>query len=234
VLSTSIGTTRELWTAQVAAFSGAFRVITCDTRGHGRSGVPAGEYTLERLGRDVLAVLDAEGIEAAAVCGISLGGLTAMWLGAQAPARISGLVLANTAARVGSVESWTERIALVRGSGMSAIADRAMPLWFSAAFRERDPVTVARFRGMVAACNPDGYIGCCAALRDADLREAITRIRCPTMVIAGRHDQATTIEAAEFIRSHVSNAQITTLDAAHLSNVEQAEAFNRAVAGHLS
>lgn len=233
LLSNSIGTTRELWDAQVAPFSSSFRVITYDTRGHGRSDQPPGEYSMADLGRDVLAIMDAERIDTAHICGISLGGLTAMWLGVHAPERLSGLVLANTAARVGSVESWTERIALVRADGMEALAARAMQLWFSSVFRERDPGTVERFREMLAGCPVDGYIGCCAALRDADFREAIAQIRCPTLVIAGTHDQATTLEAAEFLRAQVPGAQLVTVDAAHLSNVEQSERFNEAVLAHL-
>src|SRR5262245_8776811 len=109
----SIGTTRDLWRAQMPALVGTYRVIRYDARGHGSSSAPAGNYSIEQLGRDALAILDAEGTQRAHICGISLGGLTAMWLGVNAPERVSSLVLANTAARIGTLQSWTDRIALV-------------------------------------------------------------------------------------------------------------------------
>ena len=229
LLSNSIGTTRDLWTRQLEAFSSVYRVIRYDTRGHGDSDVPEGEYSLDQLGRDVLAILDAEGIASAHVCGLSLGGITAQWLAVHAPHRIAGLVLCNTAARLGSVESWTERIALVQNAGMSAVAERAVSIWFSPAFRDRDRDTVHSYRAMLQSCEPLGYAGCCAALRDADLRDAITTIRCPTLVVGGRSDKATSLEAAEFLRDQVPGATLVALDAGHLSNVESAAEFTATV-----
>jgi len=229
LMSNSIGTTRELWARQLEAFSSVYRVIRYDTRGHGESSVPAGEYRLEQLGGDALAILDAEGIASAHVCGLSLGGITAMWLGVNAPDRVKSLVLANTAARIGSLESWTERLALVRSGGMAAVAERAIGIWFSEEFRQRSPETVHDYRAMIESCSPDGYAGCCAALRDGDLRPAIENIRCPTLVIAGRKDVATTIEAAELIASRISGSTMVALDSGHLSNVERAAEFSAAV-----
>lgn len=229
LLLNSIGTTMELWGRQTPAFRVAFRVVRYDARGHGRSSVPAGEYSIEQLGRDALAVLDAAGAAEAHICGISLGGLTAMWLGVHAPSRVKSLVLANTAARVGTDRGWTERMTLVRTHGMQAVADRAIPIWFSPEFRARDADTVHGFRAMLQQCSPDGYLGCCAALRDADLREQIGAIACPVLAIAGRTDPSTPVSAAELIRDRIPGSQLLTLDSAHLSNVEQAEAFTSAV-----
>ena len=229
LLINSIGCTREMWARNVPAFTKGFRVIRYDARGHGRSSTPHGEYTLAQLGRDALAVLDAAGVQSAHVCGISLGGITAMWMGVHAPARTTSLVLANTAARVGSTEGWTDRIALVREKGMTAVADLAIPAWFTPEFRERDPETVRGFRDMLMACSIDGYLGCCAALRDGDLREAIRRIIAPTLVIGGRTDKATTLDSAELIRNRIRRAHLVILEAAHLSNVEQSESFSAAV-----
>src|SRR6187401_264511 len=127
----SIGTTRDLWSAQIPALVGTYRVIRYDARGHGSSSVPAGNYSIEQLARDALAILDAEDVKQAHICGISLGGLTAMWLGVHAADRVSSLVLANTAARIGSVQSWTDRIALVQQRGTGAVADMAIARWFS-------------------------------------------------------------------------------------------------------
>ena len=174
----SIGTTRDLWLPQVPALVGTYRIIRYDARGHGSSSVPDGDYTIEQLGRDALAILDAEGARTAHVCGISLGGLTAMWLGVNAPDRISSLVLANTAARIGSVQSWTDRIALVKERGMRAVADMAIARWFSPGFSQRHEDIATRFKSMVEACPQTGYLGCCAALRDEDLRDAVSRIAC--------------------------------------------------------
>lgn len=229
VLSNSIGTTRELWSRQLEAFSRTYRVIRYDARGHGESDVTGGEYTIDVLGEDLLAILDAEGIAAAHVCGLSLGGVTAQWLALHAPRRVASLILSNTAARVGSIESWTERIALVRGAGMTAVADRAMGIWFSPAFRARDPDTVHGYRAMLQSCPPDGYAGCCAALRDADLTPDVHAIRCPTLLVGGRADVATSLAAAEFLHARVAGSRLVTLDAAHLSNVEEAAEFTAAV-----
>ena len=229
----SIGTTRDLWLPQVPALAGTYRVIRYDTRGHGSSSVPAGDYAIAQLGHDALAVLDAEGAPQAHVCGISLGGLTAMWLGVSAPDRVSSLVLANTAARIGSEQSWAERIALVNERGMRAIADMAIARWFTPDFARRHEDVAARYRSMVEACPQAGYLGCCAALRDEDLRDAISRISCPVLLIAGSTDQATPPEGLRFVKERVAGSKMLTLDAAHLSNVEQAEAFTSAVMGFL-
>jgi 3-oxoadipate enol-lactonase len=226
----SIGTTRALWEAQSRALvSQGFRVVRYDARGHGSSAAPAGDYTIDRLGGDALAVLDGLGIERAHVVGLSLGGLTAMWLGVHAPARVGRLVLANTAARVGTAERWVERIAQVRANGMAGIVEPTMTRWFSESFRGQQPSAVAAYRAMLAGCSPIGYAGCCAVLRDADLREDIAKINAPTLIIAGDQDQATTLVDAEVMRSRISGAALLTLPAAHLSNVEQPAAFTEAV-----
>ena len=252
LLINSIGSTRDMWARQMPAFTTAYRVIRYDARGHGRSanvglgslsslsglgnnqdnpgnaGNPPA-YSLDQLGKDALAILDDAGVSAAHVCGISLGGMTAQWLGLNAPTRVQRLVLANTAARIGTVESWAERIALVHQKGMSAVADLAMERWFTPAFRERDPETVRAFRAMVQNCPPDGYLGCCAALRESDLRDSISGITAPTLLVASSADAATPPEGLEFIHQRVSRSTLVTLASAHLSNVECAEEFTTAV-----
>jgi 3-oxoadipate enol-lactonase len=229
LLSHSIGTSRDLWGAQVRELASRYRVVRYDARGHGGSAAPAGDYTLDQLGGDALAVLDAQGIERAHVVGLSLGGLTALWLGVHAPARVGRLVLANTAARVGTAERWVERIAQVRAKGMAAIVEATMMRWFSDSFRGQQAATVSVYREMLASCSPVGYAGCCAVLRDADLREDIAGITAPTLIIAGDQDQATTLVDAEVMRSRIPGAALLTLPAAHLSNVEQPAAFTGAV-----
>ena len=221
----SIATTRELWSRQVASLADRYRVITYDARGHGRSSVPAGEYTIEQLGRDALAILDAEQATTAHVCGISLGGVTALWLGVRAPGRVRSLTVANTAARIGSVPFWTERMAFVQEKGMTTLADLTMPRWFTEAYRTREPQTIQQFKSMVEACPLVGYLGCCAALRDEDLRDAVAIIRCPVLAIAGRTDIATPPEGLQVVHERIAGSKMVMLDAAHLSNVEQAQGF---------
>lgn len=234
LLINSIAATRELWARQIPAFASACRVIRYDARGHGRSSVPGGDYTVEQLGRDALAVLDAASAASAVVCGISLGGLTAQWLGVHAPGRVRSLVLANTAARIGTREAWSERIALVREKGMTAVADLTIPRWFSPGFQARDPETVHAFRSMIQSCPAGGYIGCCAALRDADLRDEIASIGCSTLVIASTDDASTPSEGLAFIRGRVPGAQMVTVNSRHLSNIECADEFTAAVLDFLS
>ncbi len=225
----SLGTTVELWSPQWEPFQRSFRVIRYDVRGHGRSQPAAGPYTLDRLGRDALAVLDIAGAERAHVCGVSLGGLTAQWLGAHAPDRIARLVVANTAARLGSREVWAERMGAVRRGGMAAVADASVARWFTDRYREVEPATVDDFRSMLLACPVEGYAGCCAVLRDGDLREVVGSIQAPTLVITGSYDAATPPSLGESLRQRVPGAQGLELDAAHLSNVEQSEAFTAGV-----
>lgn len=229
LLSHALGTTADLWSPQMAAFTNAFRVIRYDTRGHGRSGVPPGSYTIDQLGRDAVAVLDAAGVDRAHICGLSLGGLTAMWLGIHAPHRIVSLILSSTAARIGTPDGWTDRIQQVRTIGLGAIADATMQRWFTETFRERHPDIVSRHRAMVASCHPDGYVGCCAAIRDADLREAIRGIDAPALVIAGTSDPATTPDHGREMRAGIARSRMVTIEAAHLSNVERADQFNATV-----
>lgn len=229
LLSNSLGTTADMWAAQMASLASRFRVIRYDTRGHGQSDTPSGEYTIDQLGRDALGVLDAAGAQRAHVCGLSLGGVTGMWLGVHAADRIDSLVLASTAARIGTVQMWNERIRQVLDGGTEAIADAVMARWFTEEFRRQHADQVASFRAMIASTPAHGYVGCCAALRAADLREQLARITAPTLVMAGLSDPATPPAAGRDIQARIRGAAITLLDASHLANVEQPEIFNQAI-----
>jgi len=233
MLSNSLGTSMNLWAPQIATLSRHFRIVRYDTRGHGRSTAPARDYSIDELGRDAIAVLDAAGVDRAHVCGISLGGLTAMWLGIHAADRVGSFVLANTSSRVGTKDMWEQRIQQVRTVGMVSIADLLMPRWFSDAFRASSLQIVADFRSMVASCDPNGYAGCCAALRDADLRPLLARITALSLVIVGRHDPSTPPADGEAIRNAIPGARLVALDSAHLSNVECAAAFSNYVLSFL-
>jgi 3-oxoadipate enol-lactonase len=229
VLSNSLGTDFHLWDGQLEALSGRHRVVRYDMRGHGASDVPAGDYTIERLGRDVLSVMDSHGIGRAALAGISIGGIVSLWVATHAPDRVERLVLANTAAKIGNEALWKERVRVVREDGLSQLADATMVRWFTERFRQQHPEIVARFRQTVARTNPDGYVGCCAALRDADLRPLAATVAVPTLVIVGTHDVATTAADGYWLADAIPGTRLVELDAAHLSNVERVEAFNEAV-----
>jgi 3-oxoadipate enol-lactonase len=234
VLSASLGTGARMWSAQIEALASRFRVIRYDTRGHGRSQVAPGPYTLDRLARDVIAILDTLEIERAHFAGVSLGGMVGQWLGTHAPDRIDRLVLANTSAYMPPRSAWDARIEQVTAHGMTAIADAVVERWFTPHFRERNPATVAAYRAMLVATPPAGYVACCAAVRDMDQRDTVAAIRAPTLIIAGALDVATPPAAAAELSRSIRGSRLITLDAAHLSNVEQPEAFNRAVLELLS
>jgi 3-oxoadipate enol-lactonase len=233
LLSNSLGTDRTLWDAQLAAFARTYRVVRYDTRGHGASDAPLGDYSIERLGRDVLSLLDVEGIARASVCGVSIGGLTALWLGIHAPDRIDRLVLANTAARIGSRELWDERTRLVRTEGLAALADATMARWFTAAFREAQPATVARVRATLLTVPVAGYLGCCVALGEADLHDAAVMVQAPTLVVTGRHDVATPPADGQALAAAIPGARHVEFEAAHISNLECADEFTEAVLSFL-
>jgi 3-oxoadipate enol-lactonase len=225
LLSNSLGTTTALWDAVLPPLATRFRVVRYDQRGHGRSSAPAGPYRLETLARDALAVLDAVGAARAFVAGISLGGMTALRLALDAPDRVEQLILANTGAAIGTAELWNERIRAVEEGGMEAVADGLLGRWFTEAFRREEPDIVARFRSMLTSCPVAGYCGCCAAIRDADLRPELGQVGIPTLVIVGSADVATPPASGAAIRDGIPYARLTTLRAAHLSPVERPADF---------
>lgn len=229
LLSNSLGTDLGMWSPQMPSLAARYRVLRYDSRGHGRSEAPEGPYTIDMLGQDAVAVLDAAGVERALFCGLSKGGMVGQWLGVNAPDRVGRLVLANTAAFIGAPEVWNQRIETVRAQGMAAIVPGVIDRWFTKPFQERAPDSVARIRDMLLATDPGGYTACCAAVRDMDQRQAISAIRVPTLVIAGRHDLATSPEQGRLIADTVPGARFLELDAAHLSNIEAEAAFTRAL-----
>lgn len=235
VLSNSLGTALEMWTPQLPALAGRFRVLRYDGRGHGDSDAPPGGYSLDRLGRDVLELLDGLGLDRVHFCGLSLGGMLGQWLAVRAPERIDRLVLANTAAYMGPPAGWQERIDTVLRDGMGAVAEATLGRWFTAAFRERAPEVVAGVRGRFLATSVTGYAGCCAAIRDMDLRPTAPLIARPSLLVAGTADPSTPPERSdEIARAMRADARVVLLEAAHLSNVEQPREFSRAVLHFLS
>lgn len=234
LLSNSLGTTRAMWQAQVGPFSAHYRVLRYDVRGHGQSDAPAGAYGLDRLGRDAIELLDSLKIKRAHFCGVSLGGMTGQWLGVHAPERIDRLVLANTAAYMGPPSAWQSRIATVLANGMSAIANGVLERWFTPEYLEAGSTALDHLRQDLLACPPAGYAGCCAAIRDMDLRPVIGLVSRPALVISGMRDPATPPEQGTFIAAAIADSVEIPLDAAHLSNIERAPEFNSAVLAFLN
>src|SRR5487761_2404498 len=184
VLANSLGAALVRWEPQMALLAARFRVIRYDTRGHGESEVTPGPCTIAILGADVAALLDALAIPRAHFCGLSMGGMTGMWLGVNAPERIDRLVLANTAAKIGTADLWNARIDAIRKGGMAAVASAVLARWFTPALLEQPTPMVTRLRASFARTSADGYVACCAAVRDMDQRSALPRIQVPTLVIA--------------------------------------------------
>ncbi|AIY39306.1 Beta-ketoadipate enol-lactone hydrolase [Collimonas arenae] len=227
MLANSLGTTMAMWDRQARFLQQRYRVLRYDTRGHGQSTVSTGPYALPQLGNDVLRLLDALAIEKVGFCGISMAGMTGMWLGIHAPSRLEKLVIANSAARIGTAEGWHARAQQVLADGMDGVADGAAGRWFTPAFIAQAPDQVAQYVQSLRDCSPAGYASCCQALAGADLREEIAAITTPTLLIAGLHDPVTTTVDARFMQSRIGDASYAELPASHLSNIEASEGFNR-------
>lgn len=235
VLSNALGTTLGMWDEQIPAFSRAHRILRYDSRGHGQSSSPPGGYSLDRLGRDVLELLDGLGLDKVSFCGLSLGGMVGQWLAVHAPGRLEHLVLANTAPYIGPPEGWQTRIETVLRDGMESIADASTERWFTRDFPARHPKKVAAIREMLLSTSRGGYAGCCAAIRDMDLRPVTRLIHTPTLLVVGQRDPSTPPKDASLIAGPMRRPpERVTLDAAHLSNVEQPEAFAAAVLDFLA
>ncbi|AUL45827.1 3-oxoadipate enol-lactonase [Bordetella trematum] len=234
VLSNSLGTNADMWAQQVPALSRHFRVVRYDTRGHGRSSVPEGEYRFEQLANDVVELLDHLGVARAHFCGLSMGGPTGLTLALNHPDRIDRLVLCNTAARIGSAQGWTDRIATVQQTGLANMAYGVVERWLTDGFREREPGLTQVLVDMLRRTPDAGYNGNCAALRDADLRPRLGEIRARTLVIAGTHDLAATPADGKYLTEHIGGARYVELDTSHISNWENPEAFTRAVLDFLT
>jgi 3-oxoadipate enol-lactonase len=234
VLSHALGATSAIWDAQEPALAERFRVLRYDLRGHGRSPVPDAPTTLAELGGDVTELLDGLGVERASLVGVSLGGMISLWLAAFRPERVERLVVACTSAQLGTPESWRERADLVRAEGTGAVADAVVGRWFTAAFAAAEPARVRAYRDGIAATPAAGYAGLCHAIETMDLRADLGRVEAPTLVVAGAEDPSTPPDHGRAIADRIRGASLLVLGrAAHLANVEQPDAFNRALLAHL-
>ncbi len=234
VLSNSLGTALEMWDAQAPALAGRFRLLRYDTRGHGGSPAPPGPYAIGDLGLDVIRLLDRLGIERASFCGLSVGGMTGMWLAAEAPERVERLVLLCTSALLGPSSVWDERIATATEQGMAALVVGVIERWFTPAFRAENPEVVEKMARTLRETDPEGYAGCCAAIRDMDLRDRLPSVGAPTLVVSGAEDPATPPEHGRLIADAIPGARFEVVpDAAHIANVEQPENITQLILTHL-
>lgn len=234
MISNPLGVNLRLWDPQMPALLEHFRVIRYDSRGHGASVADEGPYSIDGLGADALGILDALGVEKAHWLGLSLGAFVGQWLLIHAPDRIGRAVLSNAAAQIPGPELWNDRIKGARDAGMHAVADIVAERWFTRTFRESNPAAVERVMAMLRATPLHGYTAACAALRDADLREAIKAIANPVLVIVGRHDPSTPPGMGALVANSIEGAKLTSLEASHISNIEDEANFTKAVVGFLT
>ncbi|MEZ2601657.1 3-oxoadipate enol-lactonase [Kluyvera intermedia] len=228
VLSNSLGTTLSLWDAQLSELTQRFRVLRYDTHGHGQT-TKRGKVTLSQLGEDVITLLDHLNIEKAHFCGISMGGLTGLWLARFAPERFYSIAVANTAARIGEQANWLSRARTVRSEGMDVVAAGSADRWFTPDYRQHQPATVEQLCHQLAHSDAQGYAECCEALAAADLRAEVAAITLPMLIIAGEHDPVTTVADADYLHQQINGSFLIELPASHLSNVEASDEFTAAI-----
>jgi 3-oxoadipate enol-lactonase len=225
VFSNSLGTNLGMWDSQDVEMGKKFRIVRYDKRGHGQSSAPPGPYSIETLGRDVIALLDFLHLDRVNFCGLSIGGQTGLWLGVNAPESLHKLIVCNTAAKLGTQETWKRRMDAVRSGGMKPVAQAVIERWFTPGFREKEPAEVARIQRMLESTNIEGYLGCCAAVRDFDYRERLGEIRGDTLVISGTHDLSAPASDGRWAAAQIPCAKYVEMNAAHLSNIEERDRF---------
>ena len=236
LLGHSLGTSTRMWDAQVPALAERLRVVRFDHRGQGRSPVPPGPYEIADLAGDIVALMDELGIERAHYCGLSIGAMAGMWLGAHAPERVDRLVLLCTSAHHAPASAWAQRAATVLAAGSTEpVADTVVDRWLTPAFAAAHPDVRAGLRALLIASPPRGYAACCGAIERMDLRGDLPRIAAPALVVGGAGDPATPPDQQELIAERIPGARLELLaDAAHLATAEQPQAVTRLILEHLT
>lgn len=232
--SNALGNVADAWAWQIPALSKHFRIVRCDTRGHGRSSTPAGDYTFGEIADDLIELLTFLGIKKASLCGISMGGQVCMTAALKRPDLVSKLVLCCTAARIGSVEGWSSRQEAVRTQGLESLAPTLAERWCSPGFPQSHPGHLQLLVDMLRRTSDEGYNGNVGALRDADLTAEVPRITAPTLVISGKNDLAVSTAQALATAKLIPGAKHLELDAAHVPNWERIDAFNAALIDFLT
>jgi 3-oxoadipate enol-lactonase len=236
-LSHSLATDLSMWDPQLKALTARYRVLRYDTRGHGGTDAPAGAYTLEQLADDARALLRALGVQRTHWIGLSMGGMIGQTLALAAPELFLSLSLCDTSSRIPAEAKplWQERVKTAETQGMEPLVEPTLGRWFTAAFREQRKDVVDLVRAMIRATPPRGYAGCCHAISALDLTDRLSAIKLPTLIVVGEDDQGTPVAASRAIQAQIGGSQLEILkSAAHLSNMEQPEAFTKAVTSFLS
>jgi 3-oxoadipate enol-lactonase len=234
VMSNSLMSDASMWDATVPALADRYRVVRYDTRGHGRTEVAPGPYSIGLLADDLIALMDALRIERAHLVGLSMGGMICQYAGANRPERVLSLSLCDTASEMPPRAMWEERLAIARERGTAGLVDATIKRWFVGSFIEREPAQIERVRRMILATPIDGYIACAGAIRDMSQTTMLLKIAAPTLIIVGRQDPACTLEQATVLHRMIDRSELVVVDdAAHLSNIEKPEEFNRALRGFL-
>ena len=230
LLSNSLMSNYDMWDWTVPALIDRYRVLRYDTRGHGRSGTTPGPYSIEMLGDDAAGLLDALGIGAAHVVGLSMGGMIGQQLGARYPDKVLSLALCDTASEMPPRSMWEERLEIARRQGTAGLVEGTIKRWFTAPFIKRSPGDIDKVRAFILSTGVEGYIACASAVRDMAQTTMLLRIKAPTLVMTGRQDPACSVDQATVLHRMIGGSQLVILeDAAHLSNIEQPQAFNLAL-----
>jgi 3-oxoadipate enol-lactonase len=235
IFSNSLGTNLSMWDEQAEFLSQYFNILRYDTRGHGASGVPESRtgFSIEELGKDVLALLEILSLGSVHFCGLSLGGLIGQWLGINAPERFKTIILSNTAAKIGNLEGWNARISQVSKDGLESITHATKGRWFTSTFIQENPSIIEVVLSNFINTTISGYIANCTAVRDADFRNELHLLKVPTLIISGTEDVVTTVEDGIFLAKKIPNSSRINLSAAHLSNIEKSEEFSKAILKHI-
>ncbi len=236
ILSHSLGSSLAMWEPQMDVLSAHFRVLRYDTRGHGKTQAPKGAYSFNLLALDAVALMDALDLEEAHWVGLSMGGMIGQALALSHPERITSLALCDTAAALPADAQavWVERIRTAQGKGLAALVDGTMERWFTPPFLEMNPPLVRRIRELFLSTPVDGYVGCSEAIRRLDHLERLQKIDRPTLILVGSEDQGTPVSASEAMKERIRGARLYVIpSAAHLSNIEQQEVFNRELVAFL-
>ena len=229
VLSHSLGSGMLMWEPQLKALEPHYRVLRYDMRGHGQSDAPEGAYTLEQLAADVTGLLDALEIDAVHFVGLSIGGMIGQCLGLNHADRLKSLVLCDTASVIAEENRplFEERKQIARDRGMSALVDGTLARWFTEPFLQAAPPAVDRIRRQFLATPVAGFNGCSDAILGLDYLQGLSEIKVPCLIVVGENDPGTPVAASEAIHARIPQSKLVVLPAAaHLSNIEQAAAFN--------
>jgi 3-oxoadipate enol-lactonase len=233
VFSNSLGADLSMWNAQVPDFVRRYRVLRYDTRGHGESSLPAGPHNVAALAGDVLDLLDYLTIPVVSFCGLSLGGMTGLWLAQNAPKRVRNVIACSSAAKIGTQESWDARIGLVRREGMAAVVSGILERWFTPAFHAKSPEAIRAMERVLLSIDVDGYAAGCAAVRDVDFREGLSGLMVPTLLANGVSDPVAPPSDGHALAGLIPRARYLEFAGSHLFPMESAAEFTSAVLGFL-